>query len=214
MKTPRWKEFTRERLNEVAYGRGKQRICFQLEFSFSLEPWSPGMYIVLQYWFHHPSRGPAFSVLLQSFMMYSWSLDGGRNPQWVGSNSLSCSCPQRMGLRAFSRRGKQQLCSRYICAANEVWPDAEGLQYSSPSLAPAEVTPPSFNIQIITVASLPLCYLYPSIHFLYYSQTLSLVAQMAKNLPAMQETRVWSLGWEDALEKEMATHSSILAWRI
>ena len=37
---------------------------------------------------------------------------------------------------------------------------------------------------------------------------------MVKNLPAMQETRVQSLGWEDTLEKEMATHSSILAWRI
>ena len=42
----------------------------------------------------------------------------------------------------------------------------------------------------------------------------SLVAQMAKSLPAMQETQVQSLGWEDALEKEMATHSSILAWKI
>ena len=37
---------------------------------------------------------------------------------------------------------------------------------------------------------------------------------MVNNLPAMQETRVRSLGWEDPLEKEMATHSSILAWRI
>ena len=37
------------------------------------------------------------------------------------------------------------------------------------------------------------------------------VAQMVKNLPAMQETRVWSLGQEDPLEKGMATHSSILA---
>ena len=37
---------------------------------------------------------------------------------------------------------------------------------------------------------------------------------MGKNLPAMQETQVQSLGWEDILEKEMATHSSILAWRI
>ena len=35
-----------------------------------------------------------------------------------------------------------------------------------------------------------------------------------KNLPAMQETQVQSLGWEDPLEKEMATHSSILAWEI
>ena len=42
----------------------------------------------------------------------------------------------------------------------------------------------------------------------------SLVAQLVKNPPAMRETRVQSLGWEDPLEKGMATHSSILAWRI
>ena len=42
----------------------------------------------------------------------------------------------------------------------------------------------------------------------------SLLAQSVKNLPAMQETQVQSLGWEDPLEKEMATHSSILAWKI
>ena len=42
----------------------------------------------------------------------------------------------------------------------------------------------------------------------------SLVAQLVKNLPAMQETRVRFLGWEEPLEKEMATHSSIIAWRI
>ena len=42
----------------------------------------------------------------------------------------------------------------------------------------------------------------------------SLVAQLVKNLPAVQETWVRSLGWEDPLEKGMATHSSILAWRI
>ena len=42
----------------------------------------------------------------------------------------------------------------------------------------------------------------------------SLVAQLVKNLPAMCETWVWSLGWEDPLEKGKATHSSILAWRI
>ena len=43
---------------------------------------------------------------------------------------------------------------------------------------------------------------------------VSLVAQTVKNLPAMQESQIWSLGWEDFLEKEVATHSSILAWRI
>ena len=42
----------------------------------------------------------------------------------------------------------------------------------------------------------------------------SLVAQRVKRLLAMQETQVWSLGWEDPLEKEMATHSNTLAWRI
>ena len=42
----------------------------------------------------------------------------------------------------------------------------------------------------------------------------SLVAQLVRNLPAMQETWVRSLGWEDSLEKRRATHSSIVAWRI
>ena len=41
----------------------------------------------------------------------------------------------------------------------------------------------------------------------------SLAAQSVKNLPALQETQVWSLGGEDPLEEEMATHSSILAWK-
>ena len=45
-------------------------------------------------------------------------------------------------------------------------------------------------------------------------QRASLVAQRLKRLPAMWETWVRSLGWEDRLEKETATHSSILAWRI
>ena len=40
------------------------------------------------------------------------------------------------------------------------------------------------------------------------------MAQIVKNLPVIQETQVQSLGWEDPLEKGMATHSSILAWRV
>jgi len=43
---------------------------------------------------------------------------------------------------------------------------------------------------------------------------VSLVLQLVKNLPAMQEAWALSLGWEDPLEKGKATHSSILAWRI
>ena len=50
------------------------------------------------------------------------------------------------------------------------------------------------------------------LHTLVYRA--SLVAQSVKNLPAVQETRVRFLDWEDPLEEEMATHSSILAWRI
>ena len=50
-------------------------------------------------------------------------------------------------------------------------------------------------------------------HFQHFNWT-SLVVQRLKRLPAMWETWVQSLGWEDPLEKEMATHSSILAWRM
>ena len=50
---------------------------------------------------------------------------------------------------------------------------------------------------------------YSSVNFI-----TSLVTQMVKNLPVMQETWVQFLGWEDTPEKEMTTHSNILAWRI
>ena len=53
-----------------------------------------------------------------------------------------------------------------------------------------------------------------SLNGIYYLLRASLVAQLVKNLPAMWETWVQSLGWEDPLEKGMATHSSIQAWRI
>ena len=51
-------------------------------------------------------------------------------------------------------------------------------------------------------------------HFVRHSFKASLVAQRVKHLPAIQETWVRSLGREDPLEKEMATHSGTLAWRI
>ena len=50
--------------------------------------------------------------------------------------------------------------------------------------------------------------------FFQINKGASLVTQLVKNLPAMRETWVQFLGWEDPLEKEMATHSSILAWKI
>ena len=56
-------------------------------------------------------------------------------------------------------------------------------------------------------------YLFYTLVKLYYTSS-SLVAQMVKHLLTMQEIQVLSLGWEDLLEKEMATHSSILACKI
>ena len=52
------------------------------------------------------------------------------------------------------------------------------------------------------------------LEYVLYTNLASLVAQTVKNLPAMKETQAQSLGQEDPLEKEMATHFSILAWRI
>ena len=59
-------------------------------------------------------------------------------------------------------------------------------------------------------------YLHPNslFHFSLVEHGHNLVTQAVKNLPAIQDTRVQSLSWENPLEKEMATHSSILAWRI
>ena len=55
---------------------------------------------------------------------------------------------------------------------------------------------------------------FPFLHTLSSIYRASLIAQLRKKTPAMQETWVRSLGWEDPLEKGKATHSSILAWRI
>ena len=63
-----------------------------------------------------------------------------------------------------------------------------------------------FLLRLITLPSF--------LNSLFSLYRASLVAQMVKNLPAMQETQVQSLGQEDPLEKEMATHSSTLAWSI
>ena len=69
----------------------------------------------------------------------------------------------------------------------------------------------SFILLILWYLELPYTYMQSFIFLLLRD---SLVAQMVKKPPAMGETRVQSLGWEDPLEKGMATHSSILAWKI
>ena len=55
---------------------------------------------------------------------------------------------------------------------------------------------------------------FPITNLFIFSNLPSLVAQMVKNLPAMQETRVQTLGWKDPLEEGMATHSSTITCRI
>ena len=72
---------------------------------------------------------------------------------------------------------------------------------------------------MLYITSLVLIYLITESLYLWqpsskFPSPTSWVAQKVKNLPVMQETWVWSLGWKDLLEKRMATHSSILAWRI
>ena len=57
-------------------------------------------------------------------------------------------------------------------------------------------------------------YMYMYIHTYICALVAQMIKNVVKNPPAMQETWVLSLGWEDALEKGMATHSSILAWKI
>ena len=57
-------------------------------------------------------------------------------------------------------------------------------------------------------------FLFPLFLFIYFIIRASLVTQMVKHLPAKRETLVRSLGWKDLLVKEMATHSSIIAWKI
>ena len=64
---------------------------------------------------------------------------------------------------------------------------------------------------LLTKASPPHC---TDLYFLCYTLGTRLVAQLVKNLPAVQESWVWSLGQEDSLEKKTTNHSSILAWKI
>ena len=78
------------------------------------------------------------------------------------------------------------------------------------------VSPAYLRLLIFLPAVLiPACALSsPAFHKTYSAYRVSLMAQLLKNLPAVWKTWVWSLGWEEPLEEDMATHSSILAWRI
>ena len=90
----------------------------------------------------------------------------------------------------------------------------EPLKHSAgPPAVTRRVSYPS-NTALSSSHSYPLWQVPSLLVYPYYYSQASLVAQMVKNPPAMQETQVQSLGQEDPLEKEMATHSSPLAWEI
>ena len=101
---------------------------------------------------------------------------------------------------------------------------ASSLRYLCPGGSMVSLSPHGFILQGLStcLGILIVCWTQGSSikkkNFFFYIAVYlirtSLVAQLVKSLPAMQETRVWSLGWEDPLEKGMATHSSILAWNI
>ena len=117
--------------------------------------------------------------------------------------------------QGLSKRGPQELT---IFAVFSLYP---GSPFSS-SLAACPLFSPSYtqSLALLFNFSVPGPGHRVVTHITRHSSTElspkkpSLVAQMVKNLPAMQETQVRSLSWEDPLKKEMATHSSILAWRI
>ena len=94
----------------------------------------------------------------------------------------------------------KRICYPLLTAVNTLWISRLKINYISQySLFPNCISVIQFAFLIV---------------FTYTNKCTSLVAQTIKNLPAMQETWVWSLGQEDPLQKGMATHSSILAWRI
>ena len=98
--------------------------------------------------------------------------------------------------------GKDVVCVVYFCILVTL---ASGIQVRDPLCTCWDASSPYTQEQLYKI------YLNHHHHGLLGA---SLIAQPVKNLPAMQETHIQLLGWEDPLEKEMATHSSILSWRI
>ena len=115
--------------------------------------------------------------------------------------------------KTHSRGGTRPSSLRGVCDGVEGRPVLGALSLLPPERQIPELTPPASVVAfsplhpqlLITAGS---CF-YSLMCILEF-----LAAQTVKNLPAMPETQVWSPGWEDPLEKEMETHSSVLAWRI
>ena len=107
------------------------------------------------------------------------------------------------GLLRIQRGNQLQTCTRKFLNVGNV-------KFAKATELPKENVPDSSGQEKF----LHIRFFLSRIKLMYPTTGVSLVAQMVKNLPAMRETWVLSLGWEDPLEEGVATHSSILAWRI
>ena len=113
--------------------------------------------------------------------------------------AVAHQAPLSMG---FSR---QEYLSGLLC------PPPRDLPHSG--IEPESLTSPALAVGFFTTSTTWEAYIYLHIYISFF-RFFSMVVQMVKNPPAMQETQVQSLGREDPLQKGMVTHSSILAWRI
>ena len=137
----------------------------------------------------------------------------------VSSQTIACQAPQPMGFSqqeywsGLSFPPPGDLPDRGVELESSLQADSLPLSHCrSPWPSLAQVRTGTFYLYLFTLVLFPISSLRSSAVDIFTSA--SLVAQAVKNLPAMQETWVRSLDWEYSLQKGMATHSSILAWRI
>ena len=131
-------------------------------------------------------------------------------PQWLSSKEFSCSAGDAGDSGSIpgsgrSPRGGNSNPLRYSCLGN---PSETGVWQATVHGVARVRRDWALHVCFKHCGSLH------TFNIQYYTPTISLIAQLVKNLLAVQKTQFQFLGWEDPLEKKMAIHSSILAWRI
>ena len=176
---------------------------------------------------NHPLKLDTLSRSIKGILLTQWRqcklwFEKGWAPttpviNFEGGCSRSRSMPGTASVRSLDGR-QQDPCSkcrwglhrgRVIRSRN--FPARERKTHHSPVVKGKAI------LSIVIVFLCHVLWLFSSVRFFWGDELetwASLVVQMVKNPPAMRETWVWSLVWEDALEKGMATHARILAWRI
>ena len=107
--------------------------------------------------------------------------------------------PKLMSIESVMPTNHLILCCPLLLQSE--WPSSKNLQTINAGEGMEKWDPPTLLVGVLIGAAT-------------VENSMELVAQVVKNLPTIQVTQVWSLGQEDPMEKETATHSSILAWRI